>query len=132
MLKFKNKAFSLVESIIAIALVGIIILSFFAALTLSINYVRRSLELRVATLILQEQLSLVRDLKYSDIQALGNSFVSADMASLKNVSGTIIKSAYGNSKILKITYRLDWVSFDGRAENKSIVTLITEEGIDKR
>lgn len=133
MFKRKNKAFTLIESLFAIALITLITISFFSSLLVSVSYVRRSFELRTSSLILQEQMSLVRELTYADIQSLGNTFSSGYMSSLKNAAGTIDKSYYMfSNNILKITFKLNWTTFDNKAADKSIVTLITNHGIDKK
>lgn len=91
------------------------------------------MELRTATLILQEEISVIRNLEYSDIQSLGGTFSSQDMASLRNAAGTISKSSYGGStNILKITLKLDWKTFENNPVNKTISTFITDHGIDKK
>lgn len=129
----KRQAFTLVESLFAIGLIVLITIVFFSSLITSISYVRRAFELRTSSLILQEQMSLVREMAYTDIQSIGGTFSSASMPSLKNASGSIQKSAYGgSSEILKITFKLDWTSFDNRPESRSIATLITDHGIDKK
>lgn len=129
----KNKAFTLVESLFALALIVLIVVVFLSSLMVSVSYVRRSFELRTSSLILQEQISLVRELKYTDIQSLGGSFSSAFMSSLKNAAGTINKSYEGGGdKILKITLKLDWTTFDSKPASRSVVTLITDHGIDKK
>jgi len=131
--KLNIKAFTLIESLIALALIVLVIIIFFSALLASISYVRRSFELRTSSLILQEQMSLVRELQYSDVQSLGSTFSSGYMTSLKNAAGTTYKSYYGpGDKILKLTFRLDWTTSDNRPASRSVVTLITDHGIDKK
>ncbi len=135
--KLNVKAFTLIESLFAIGLITLIAIALFSSLLASIGYVRRAFELRTASLILQEQMSLVRELDYSDIQSLGGAFSSGYMTSLKNAVGTVYKSYYGGSdKILKLTFKLDWAAANNKDNNKlesrSIVTLITDHGIDKK
>ncbi len=129
----KTKAFTIIEALLALTLITLTVITFSITLIASVNYVRRSLELRNATLILQEQISNVRDLKYSDVQSLGNSFSSADMSYLKNATGAIKKSYYGPSdRITKISFELAWITFDGKPASKYLATLITDHGIDKK
>ncbi len=78
-------------------------------------------------------MSLVRELQYSDIQSLGSTFSSGYMISLKNAAGTTYKSYYEpGDKILKLTFKLDWTTADNKPASRSIVTLITDHGIDKK
>ena len=134
MFKFKTKAFTLIESLFALALIALVMITFLSSLLTSIGYVRRAFELRTASLILQEQMGLVRNLQYSDIQSLDSTFSSDYMASLKDAAGTARKSYYygGSDKALKLTFKLDWTTFDSKPASRSIVTLITDHGIDKK
>ncbi len=128
-----RKGFTLPEVVVAIVVMAIAFVSVFTALTASANYFRRSMELRTASLILQEEVSNVRDLKFSDILGLGPNFTLGSMASLKNCTGTIQKGLFeGKSDILKLTFRTDWQSFDGTAKTKQVVTLMTDQGINKK
>lgn len=130
---FRNKSFTILESLFATILITLIAVVFFSSIMTSFNHIRHALELRTASLILQEEISLVRELEFSDIQSLGSSFTSGSMSALKDAAGTIVKSAYsGDGKTLKLTLKLSWTSFDTRPLNKTIVTLITDHGIDKR
>jgi type II secretory pathway pseudopilin PulG len=125
--------FTLAEVMISIVLVTVIVLAFFGAFSSSFNYLRRVIELRNATLVLQEEMSVIRELKFSEIQNLPATFSSNSMSSLHNSLGSIIRSSYsGQSNILKITLRLRWSAFDGATVNKTMVTLITNNGIDKK
>lgn len=133
MFRSKTKAFTLIESVFAIGLMALIAITFLSSLLTSISYVRRAFELRTASLILQEQMSLVRELKYSDVQSLGSTFSSSYMTYLRNASGVVYKSYYApDDKTAKITFKLDWTTPDNKPASRSIVTLITDHGIDKR
>jgi len=131
--RLSTKAFTLIESLFALALIALITITFLSSLLASISYVRRAFELRTSSLILQEQMSLVRELQYSDIQSLGSTFSSGYMISLKNAAGTTYKSYYElGDKILKLTFKLDWTTSDNKPASRSVVTLITDHGIDKK
>ncbi len=128
-----KKSFTIFEILIAAILVAVIFLAFFASLVTSINHLRRIVELRTASLVLQEQVSMARDLKYSDILAIGGTFSSASMSSLNNATGLINQSSYGGrDKIIKLTFKLDWTAFNGEPAHKSLVTLMTDHGINKK
>ncbi len=129
----KNRSFTLIEAVIAIALIALTATAFFASTMTSFGYLRRITELRTATLALQDEVSVVRELKFSDILSLGSSFTATGMSLLNNAQGTITRSQYGGqNNILKITFRLDWTSFDGRPASKSAATLMTDHGINKQ
>lgn len=133
-MKISNtKALTLVEVIFAAALIAIIAVALFNTFARAYNYLQYITELRTATLVLQEQVSRTRDLSYSEIQALGPSFFSTEMAALRNAAGTMSRSSYGGSgTIMKITFALDWTGYNGQPKHKTIVTLMTEDGINKK
>ena len=129
----KTKSFTIMEAVVAIGLAAIISVVFFSTLLISFDYLRRVKELRTASLALQEEVSLVRELKFSDIQTLGSTFSSSGMAALKNATGTILRSNYnGHSETIKITFKLDWTTFDEKPATKTVVTLMTDHGINKK
>lgn len=133
MLLTKKRAITFSEYLIAIALTVIAVLFFISFLMTSVNYLRMVMELRTATLVLQEQVSMARELKFPQVQSLGGSFASAAASSLRDAKGTISKTVYnGHPDIIKITYALEWTAFNGRPQKKTIVTLITNCGIDKK
>lgn len=133
MRSFKTKSFTIIEAVTSAALLIIFAVAFLTSLWTSFNYLRRVMELRTAALVLQEEASIVRNLKFSDILSLDGRFSSAGLSSLKDATGSIIKSLYeGKAKILKMTFKVDWTAFDGRPQTKSIVTLMTDHGINKK
>lgn len=128
-----NKSFTLIEAVIAIALIAITAAAFLASVITSFGYLQRITELRTATLALQEEVSVVREMNFSDIQSLGSSFTATGMSLLNNAHGTITKSQYaGQVTILKITFKLDWTPLNGTSATKSIVTIMTDRGINKK
>lgn len=128
-----TRSFTLFEVLFASTLAVVIIVAFLNATIMSFSYLRRIMELRTATLVLQEQVSVVRELTFSNIQSLGRTFSSSGMSSLDNATGTISRSSYGGSnKITKIAFKLDWTTFDNKPANKTLVTLMTDHGINKK
>ena len=125
--------FTILETLLAAVLFIILVIAFLGALWTSFNYLRRVMELRTATVILQEEASVVRNLKFSDIQSLGGTFSSSGMASLEDASGSIAKAPYnGQAAILRVTFRIDWTMFDGVPASKTLPTLMTDHGINKK
>ncbi len=128
-----TKAFTIVETLVAIVLIAFTFVTFFSALMTSFNHLRRVMELRTASLVLQEQVSLVRELPFASIQSLGGTFTSGSMSALTDAAGTIMKAPYdGHDKIIRITFTLDWTDFVGNPASKTLVTLMTERGINKK
>ena len=129
----KRKSFTILETLVAISLFLILIIAFLSSLWASFNYLRRVMELRTAALVLQEEASIVRNLEFSAITSLGGTFTSSGMASLNGAEGEIIKSLYnGEGNIVKITFKIGWTTFDGKPAAKTIVTLMTDHGINKK
>ena len=121
------------EALVAIGLGALVVIALVSAVIASFDNLRRVAELRTASLILQERVSMVRDLKFSDIQSLPNTFSPSGMVFLRNASGTITRENYnGQSNMLKVTIILDWTAFNGRSMQKTLVTLMTDHGINKQ
>jgi len=133
-MKISNtKSFTIAETLIAISLIIVVTSIFFTSIILSFNYLRRVMELRTTSLILQEQVSLAREIKFSDIPSMGGTFTSPEMASLNSAAGTVAQSKYkSRDNTIKITFNLNWTAFNGKKMEKAITTLITEKGIDKK
>jgi len=128
-----KKAFTLMEVLISTLLILLITVVLFTSLSTTISYLRYITELRTVTLILQEQMSKTRDLKYADIQALGGTFTSSAIASLNNAAGTLTRASYGGAgEMSKISYRIDWTSYFGKPTYKTLVTVMTDHGINKK
>ena len=128
-----SKAFTLFEVLCSSLLIAIVSVVLFSSFVISFNYLRCIIEMRTATLVLQEQISNARELSFAEIQALGTSFTSSTMDSLTNAVGTISQSSYsGSSEIVQITYRIDWTSFSGAQKNITFVTLMTDNGLNKK
>lgn len=133
MLVLSKRSFTLVECVVGIILIALLIIAVFSSLIVVFSNVRKIMELKTASLILQEEVSLARELKFSDIEGLGANFTPSNVFPLHNVTGTITKAPYqGKTGILDITFTLEWIDFNGRASSKSIVTLMTDHGINKR
>jgi len=128
-----RKGYTLTEALVGIVLLALTTIVFFSCFMTAFANLRRVMELRTASLVLQEQVSATRTLTFSDIQNMGSSFTSGAMSSLNNASGSVTQSFYhagGNS--VKITFALDWTAFDGTPAHRSIATVMTEDGINKR
>jgi type II secretory pathway pseudopilin PulG len=130
---FRKRSFTLVETLSAVVLLTISAILFFYILSTSVGYLKRIIELRTAALILQERISLIRNLRFSEVDLLPGTFSSSYMASLEGATGIISRSEYdGRDDIIEITLTLDWTSYNDKVSSRTITTLITNHGIDKR
>jgi prepilin-type N-terminal cleavage/methylation domain-containing protein len=127
------RGFSLTEVLTAIFLIALTSVVLFASITTGINFLRRIVELRTATLALQEEVCRTRGLPFSDIQSHEGVFTTSSMASLKKATGSINVSPYrGNSEIVKIAFRVDWTAFNNEPQRRTLVTVMTDNGINKK
>lgn len=127
------KAFTLTEVLVATVLLVIIAVALFAVFGTAVDNLRNFMELRTVSLILQEQASALRDYKFSDIPSMGTSFSPPEMASLTSASGSITQSSYsGRSEMRQVTFKIDWTTYDGRTQQRTLTTLVTDSGINKR
>jgi hypothetical protein len=126
-------SYTVLETFIAIVLIIIIILVFSASFLSAFNYLRRIIELRTVSLILQEKVSEVRNLDFFSINTLGANYYSPGMSSLDGAVGTVTQSLNnGESEIIKITFGVRWTTFDGKPGYKTLTTLMTDHGINKQ
>ena len=131
--RLNRKSFTIIEVVIAALLIGMVVFVFLTSIMTSFRHVRSTIELRTASLVLQEQVSKTRELTFTAIQVLGNSYTSSGMSSLKDATGTITKSLYnGQSEIYEITFTLDWTGYNSNAMRKTVVTMMTDHGINKK
>ena len=80
--RLNRKSFTIIEVVIAALLIGMVVFVFLTSIMTSFRHVRSTIELRTASLVLQEQVSKTRELTFTAIQVLGNSFTSSGMSSL--------------------------------------------------
>jgi len=127
-----KKAYSLMEALVGIGIMALIAIVFITSVITAFDNLRRIVELRTANLILQERVSITRDMDFSAIQSIPASF-PVTSAFLNNPTGTIATSPYnGNNNMLKVTFILDWTAFNDLPARRTLVTLITDSGIDKK
>lgn len=130
---FRKKAFTLVETLSAVIILTITTILFFYVLSTSVGYLKRIMELRTATLVLQERMSLIRNLSFPEVGLLPGTFSSSYMSSLEGATGTITKSEYSvEDDIIEVTLKLDWTAYNDKPSSRTVTTLITNHGIDKR
>ena len=136
-----KKGSTLLEILFSTVLIAIVSIIFFSCLVTSYSYLERLMEMRTATLILQEQISKTREVAFADIPNIpdldndkeGIQFESTLMADLNGAEGTITMAQYGNhNETLKITVTVTWTAYDGSSASRSLSTLITDHGINKR
>jgi len=128
-----KKGFTLLETIFAIIILSIAliaILSFFSANSFFIIEIK---ERFIAAQAAQEEMELIRDMAFDDILMLSSSFTATGFSSLKDPIGTLtVDNPYGIDDMRRITITVAWTSSKGRTFSRSLVTLVTREGINRQ
>lgn len=140
----KNSGFTLIEAILASAVLSIGLFAVGLALYAEFNFIQINRERAIATLAAQEYIEKIRGLPFhggtnnDDIEHITSSWAMdsknkpASSTYLKNFSGTVlVEDSYG-SDIKKVSVTISWTSLSGKALNVQLATLITHNGIDRQ
>ena len=137
-LRFRS-AFSLIEVLIAVAIVGVLVITLYGALASSVTLVRACQENERVTQILSDKMDTVRLYNWTQMT---NGFVSTnfvlgidplDTGSRPYYTGKIaiaqapITEAY-RSNLLQVTFTVDWVS-SSRPQTRSMNTYVAKYGL---
>ena len=127
----KDEGFSLIELLIAMAVLGIMSMTLIGVLVHGFSLLSRTKQTTLATQICQEQVEIIRNKPFDAILTLGTTFTNGQLVSLLNGQGTQAVEASVGSEIRKLTVSVSWY-FRGQTMRKDVVTLITRSGIDKK
>jgi len=93
-------------------------------------------EIRGHTIInnaLNERMEEIRGMPYSSVSILPTTFTATGFNELKNATGTLtLEDSFSDSNIRKVTLTANWTSPQGRSMSKSMVTYVTNNGINKQ
>jgi type II secretory pathway pseudopilin PulG len=133
-------AFTIVEVIFGVAVVGVLVVGLFAAIAFSASSVRVGQEDQRVTQILTEKLDMIRVYNWDDINRAGfvptNFTASIDAASTNSLTyytGTVsivqapIDEAY-RSNLLQVTVNVQWTA-GSRLQNRSMSTYVARYGL---
>lgn len=124
-----SKGFSLIEMIIALALVLATILVFAAALQSS-PLTRHARNQNVAYHVAADQIEELRNTQFSSLPASG-SFSGAGLNNLTGAQGEFTITDYqGSSDIKQVVVTVTWLE-GGSAKSLSLETLMSENGLSK-
>jgi len=136
MLKTKNRCqsgFTLVEVLASTLILAISLTGSLLVLAKSNVYVSEMRERSIASQAVQEEIEEIRDLSYTDILVLGNTFSTSSMDDLNNPVGTLtIDDPLSDDDIRRVTALLVWDSPQGRSLSTSSSTYLTNEGINRQ
>lgn len=126
------KGFTLIEALLASFVMAIGLFAVGTAIYSQFFSLNQNREKAIATLAAQEEIESIRGMPFSTIVGLPSSFTADGFAYLNNPTGTLtVSNSYGG-KIKKISVTVTWNSLTGQTLQKSLVTLVTENGINKQ
>jgi prepilin-type N-terminal cleavage/methylation domain-containing protein len=128
-----NNGFTLLEIMFAVLIVGIALVGIALAFSRSSIFITEIRQTSVATQAAQEEIEIIRDMDFDNILALGSSFTAAGFSSLNNPIGTLtVDNPYGTADMRRVTVTVTWTSPEGRTLSRSLVTLVTRDGINRQ
>ncbi len=87
----------------------------------------------IATQAAQERLETIRNLPFDTLLSLGSTFTAVGLSNLNNAIGTVaVTDPLGSNDIRQVTVTVTWQSSEGRTHQKSLVTLVTRNGINRQ
>ena len=133
----KNSAFSLVELLVAMVVMGVTLGGVLMLFSKGSMFIAQMGSNNLVVDMLEEQAELIRQMQFDDIVTNffpTSTFNSAGFVDLSNPSGQIIidypfGSVAPNDKIIRVTLTLTWDSFSAQTLSKSLVTYITKDGM---
>ena len=128
-----KKGFTLVEALTASVVLAIGLFVVGLAIYAEFNFINQNREKAIATLAAQEEIEAIRGMPFDNILNLGSSFTTSGFTYLKNPIGTLtIDNIYGASNIRRVSVTVQWDSLTGRVLQKSLVTIMARNGINKQ
>ena len=127
-----KKGFTLIEITLTILIIVIVSIGIVSIFSHGFTVSTETREISIATQAAQEEIECIRDMAFGSITS--SSFTTSGFTHLTNPVGTVTVDTYiaGENDIKKVTVTVNWTSAGGRSLTKSLVTLITREGIDKK
>lgn len=127
-----RRGFTLIEVLLSTMIVGvalIILATVFYQGTASIAEMK---ELSIATLSAEKELEIIRDMSFDSILALVSPRTFT-VTGLKNPSGSmVIDNPYSTDDMRRVSVTVAWTSMYGKSLSKSLVTLVTRKGINRK
>lgn len=139
----KKRGFTLMEAMFAVLLLATGLIAVGTVFFQQFSYINKLRELTIATLATQEVIERIRGMGFDtiitqDLNAKFNSNQDRPRALntyLNNpvVEVTLDNYSYGDpNNIKRLSVAVRWVSTDGRTFQKSLVTVVARNGIDKQ
>jgi Tfp pilus assembly protein PilV len=124
-----ESGFTLVEALLSILILGISLINIAMVFSDGIVFISKMKEISIATQDAQAEMEKIRDMNFSSIAS--HTFTPAG---LTNPTGTVtVSSAPGaDSNMKSVTVKVTWTSYLGTTVKRSLVTFVTNEGIDRK
>ena len=129
--KAKKAGFSLIEVMITILLLTVVLSALLSCFIQGFDILMRMKQMTAATQAIQNELELIRNMHYSDILSMDNSFTNDNFSLLDNSSGIISLEDSVGAEIKKLTVSVVW-TYRGKQMRKEVVTYVTKKGINKK
>jgi prepilin-type N-terminal cleavage/methylation domain-containing protein len=126
----REKGFTLIETLIAVAVLAVMLLTLISVFIYGYGAVARARQTALATVIAQEEMEAIRALPFDQIAALGSTFSHAKLTSLLGGLGVLAVEAGPGVDIKKVSVSVLW-TFRGVQRRKDVVTFMTRKGINK-
>ena len=135
--KRENRAFSLVELLVAMVVMGAALGGVLMLFSKGSMFIAQIESNDMAIDILEEQIELIRLNEFDDIITNffpTGSFTSTGFLQLDNPAGVIMVdypfgSTAPNNRIIRVTIAINWNSSSGQTLSKSLVTYVTRGGL---
>ncbi|MFH0764695.1 MAG: hypothetical protein V1927_06805 [Candidatus Omnitrophota bacterium] len=132
-----KKGFTVIEAFAACSILAICLLSTGLAIYTQFPFINQNREKAIATLAAQEEIEKIRGLPFDAILAINPSWVAANLpagfAYLTNPACAVtLDAVYGDSNIQRVSVTVSWSSTSGPTLQKTILTLISRNGINKQ
>jgi len=132
-----KNGFTLIEILISTLVFSVALMAIAFSLSRGSGLASEIKESSIAAHALQEQMELIRRTNFNNILAAyfpSANFNAAGFNFLNNALGTItVDYPYGTSSpddmIIRVTVTVSWTSVSGRQKQRSMVTLVTSDGI---
>jgi hypothetical protein len=134
-------AFSLMEVMFSVVIVGVLVIALYSALASAIPMVRSCQENEIVTQILSEKLDTIRLYNWKQLSQAGkfiptNFIIGIDPLKTNSTSYytgniSIVEAPIGENyakNLLQVTVKVDWVS-GKRPQSQSMVTYVAEYGL---
>lgn len=129
----KKKGFTLIEALIASAILGIVLVSLISSLNGCVTMLNDIRENACATAVIQEEIESLRKRFFRQLPVYGlTSFSTSSLSKLYNASGKVYIDQYTDADLVRAAVTVTWYDRldTSRQKMKRVATLIARNGIN--